>query len=590
MKKICLVLAILLLAGCNAVNIREESPLPVVGSAANLKVLLKTAERQYYGRAKNSLDLAGAVTEAAAPQLNGAASHSTTNVQVQGVDEADVVKTDGTYLYHIAGNKVFITQAWPVSSLAIVKELELDEGFSPLTLFVDDNYLVVIGSQYENLDFSSDLNPERRIMPLLSSSTRLLAFDIRDKENITLSRDISFDGYNVTSRKIDNYLYLVNSRFVGWFDEGQEPALPWYKDAGCGEERTEIDYKDIRYFPMGELNDYLIFAALDLDSGDLKVDTYLGWAQNIYMSHENLYVAMTDWTETTIYRFAVNGTKLDFQGEGKVAGMPLNQFSMDEHKGYFRIATTEHSEQGKTSNNLFVLDKGMKVVGKITGIAPGETIYSARFMGDKGYLVTFEQIDPLFVIDLSNPRAPKILGELKIPGFSNYLHPLDENHLLGIGQNTQVRSYEGKEFVVTNGMKLAIFDVSDVSNPKEKHAEIIGGSGTYSEALYNHKAVFFYQGVLAFPVDYSQLFQGALFYQVDLEKGFKEVGRITHEQIKPEGEQALYFRYPNIKRIVQVEDIYYTVSDYQVLAHDAASFEKMAGIDLPPLPEMNLWR
>lgn len=586
-KLLCLFFGVLILAtGCNLNLGTGDSELPTVGSADKLMELV-TNNQAKFGL---GIELDGARAEAALGDSNSQ-SHSSTNVQVQGVDEADVVKTDGTYIYQVAGHRVLITQAWPTDSLKIVKEIEL-EGFSPSTLYVDEKYLVVLGMQQEELE-EQDINGARLLWPRWSSTTRVLVYDISNMESMSLSRDISLDGYTVTSRKQENYLYLVNSRYVGWLYDGQEPVRPWFSDSDSGGKKTYIDFKDIRYFPEGELSDYILLTAIDLTSGKMNVDTYLGWAQNIYMSRDNLFVAMAAEENTCIYKFAV-GSKLEYKGKGEVSGYPLNQFSMDEHNGYFRIATTEYWNRDEISSNVFILDSKMSVVGKIQNIAPGEQIYSARFMGDKGYLVTFEMVDPLFVIDLSNPRSPKILGELKIPGFSNYLHPLDDQHLLGIGQDTEVYSMDGREFVTTKGMKLAIFDVSDVNNPREKHVQTIGGRGTWSDALYDHKAVFYHNGVLALPVsvyqgsdyEYNLTFLGALFYDVDLEAGFREAGRITHNPNLDPGNDRPY---SGIKRVVQIGGVYYTISDSLIMAHDADSFAQMAELELPELPEPYYW-
>jgi len=600
MKKLfCLILGLAVLAsGCSFNLTGQDTDLPVVGSAENLRDLLKNQQNNYFkAAAEPAAEADGAMLD------SSTRSHSSTNVQVEGIDEADVVKTDGTYIYQIAGNKVLITRAWPASSLKIAHELEL-EGFSPSTLYLDDDRLVVIGMQAEKMeaDANNDDAARHMIMPILWQNTRVLVYDISDMNNITLSRDIAIDGYNATSRKKGDYIYLVNSRYVGWLMDGEEPVRPWYKDSAAGDEKTEIDFDDIRYFPDVALDDYVIFAALDLKGGKLEVDTYLGWAQHMYMSHENLFLAMTDWTDTTVFKFDVDGLNLNYVGSGTVAGTPLNQFSMDEHNGYFRIATTDYSDWENTNNALYVLDGSMKVVGQIKDIAPGERIYSARFMGDKGYLVTFETVDPLFVIDLSNPRDPKILGELKIPGFSNYLHPLDDNHLLGIGQDTRVQSYEGREFVTTKGIKLAIFDVSDVNNPREKHVELIGSSGSWSEALYDHKAVFYHDGVLAFSAsvteetnshdwNYSLAFSGALFYDVDLERGFVQKGRVSHK-IEENEDNYGYYNY-DVRRIVQIEDVYYTISDLMVMAHNKDNFKKLGELKLPvsvPDHPVDIWR
>ena len=584
-RLLCLLTGLAVILCACGMEVDNDARLPVVGSAENFFKLMAQHEDNYrvkFSWAESDL--------AAAPDSSeGSRSHSSTNVQVEGIDEADMVKTDGTYLYHIAGNKVLITRAWPASTLDIVEELEFEEGFYPNNLYVDEDCLVVIGMQQAKGEIPYDDGGLRMIMPIFHQSSRVLVYDIKDKGNISLSRDVSVDGYNASSRKKGTYLYLLNSRTVGWFRhlEDGEPQLPWYKDSALGEEEIGVGYEDICYFPDAPLNDYVIFAALDLKRGKLEVDTYLGWAQNMYMSHESLYLAMTDWTDTTVFRFAVDGLNLDYVGKALVTGTPLNQFSMDEHNGYFRIATTDYSDWENRSSSLYVMDHSMQVVGRLEGIAPGEQIYSARFMGDKGYLVTFETVDPLFVIDLANPRKPEILGELKIPGFSNYLHPLDENHLLGIGHDTEVQTLEGREFPVTKGLKLAIFDVSDVNNPREKHVELIGGRGSWSEALYDHKAVFYHRGVLALPVsvtvdtseeqwEYNLAFTGALFYQVDLETGFQELGRISHAT----GQDDIYYR-PDVRRIVQIEDVFYTFSEWRVMAHSVQDFSKLAELELP---------
>lgn len=585
-RLLCLVLGVLLLVSGSTASIRAagtEDELPVVGSAEKLKSLVKESRRVlgFFG-----LGSAGPAEQAAA---KGTPSHSTTNVQVAGIDEADVVKTDGNYLYHIAGYRVLITRAWPVSSLAVVKELE-SEGFIPNTLYVDDNYLVVIGLQQE------PDNPEKGEHLMMLGSTRVMIYDIRDKENIALSRDISLGGFNITSRKKGNFLYLVNTQVVGWVDDSQEPALPWYKDSASGDEDVLIDYGDIRYFPNGEPSEYVLCAAVDLKGGKMEVNSYLGWIQGIHMSRDNLYVAIADEVSTSIYRFSVKGVKLKYQGKGEVSGTPLNQFAMDEHDGYFRIATSEFRERGLSQNNVFVLNSKMEVVGKIQGIAPGETIFSMRFMGDRGYLVTYEIVDPLFVLDLSKPKDPKILGELKIPGFSTYLHPIDDRHLLGIGQSTEVRSVEGREYVTANGMKLAIFDVSDVNKPREVQKEIIGGGGTWSEAMYDHRAVFFHDGILALTAGIVReeetesvlVYQGVLFFEVDIEDGFTEACRISHlpESFGGWGDKPHH----QVKRVVKIGDVYFTVSDALVMAHDARSFAKLAELGLPALPEPDYWR
>jgi uncharacterized secreted protein with C-terminal beta-propeller domain len=284
------------------------------------------------------------------------------------------------------------------------------------------------------------------------------------------------------------------------------------------------------------------------------------------MSKENLYIAVQKYpayevedssgttdkafslhtVDTEVYKFVVKGMNVDFLASGIVPGRLLNQFSMDEHEGFFRIATTEGEawdERNPSANHLFVLNQEMQTVGSVEDLARGERIYSARFMGEKAYIVTFKETDPLFVLDLSEPTKPAVLGELKIPGFSNYLHPYDENHLIGFGQHTILVKEKGdlEPRVLTDGVKISMFDVTDPLNPKEMFTEIIGGRGTYSPLNHDHKALLFNKkkNIFAFPItiyedkpgtEYEQIFkfQGALAYSIDLKDGFKLEQQITH--------------------------------------------------------------
>jgi len=249
-----------------------------------------------------------------------------------------------------------------------------------------------------------------------------------------------------------------------------------------------------------------------------------------------------------IHRIAIGSDGLiDYGSRGEVPGRLLNQFSMDEHGERFRVATTSEfwTPYGGSvlHNNVYVLDKEMEIVGELEQIAPGESIYSARFMGDRLYLVTFERIDPFFVIDLSEDD-PKVLGELKLPGYSNYLHPYDEDHIIGIGKETKESQYGGIEIL---GVKLALFDVSDVQNPKVVDIFEIGGSGTDSEVLYDHKALLFdsSKNILSIPVsinpDYAEprytddgqyiqpkVWRGFYVFGVDPEEGFTLKGQVEH--------------------------------------------------------------
>jgi uncharacterized secreted protein with C-terminal beta-propeller domain len=291
----------------------------------------------------------------------------------------------------------------------------------------------------------------------------------------------------------------------------------------------------------------------------------------------------TPTLQTAIYRFALDRGNVRYASQGSVPGTPLNQWSMDEDDGFFRIATTAsvRSEEHfyTTQNNLYILDETLQLTGSLENLAPGERIYSVRFMGSRGYLVTFKNIDPLFAIDLSDPHDPTVLGELKIPGYSDYLHPYDENHLIGFGKNTTSSSGTGQ--VIPLGMKIALFDVTDVAHPTQLFDVLIGDRGTDSPLLSNHKALLFNKerGVVAFPISVwkttsrpdqrgvvSQLaFRGAYIFNLDLVYGFRLRGTIPLQQIN---------------RILYIGDRFYTISPTRIQANDFDSLEQVAELTL----------
>jgi uncharacterized secreted protein with C-terminal beta-propeller domain len=409
-------------------------------------------------------------------------------------------------------------------------------------------------------------------VPSTRTSTKAIIFDIKDKTQINKIREVEIEGSYFSSRKIGSYLYLVANKTI-YGDKTQ----PIYYDTKLAGDVKTIGLESIHYFPEAVRNNYMSIAGLNVDDANSKVfvSSYLGGGQNMFVSQNNIYVAETNYFSTPIimpaisngviptiavparntqntivYKFAMENGNVTFAGKGEVPGNILSQFSMDEYKGYFRIATTlGNAAGGNSTNNLYIADKELKITGKIEDIAQGEKIYSTRLMGDRGYMVTFKKVDPLFVFDLKDPTNPVILGKLKIPGYSDYLHPYDENHIIGFGKDTIDSSYD--TFAWYQGMKVAMFDITDVNNPVEKFKVIIGDRGTDSELLRNHKALLFSKSknLMAFPVtlmeipeeikksaaeqsvnpQYGQFtFQGAYVYNIDMEKGFTLKGRVTH--------------------------------------------------------------
>jgi inhibitor of cysteine peptidase len=311
---------------------------------------------------------------------------------------------------------------------------------------------------------------------------------------------------------------------------------------------------------------------------------------------------------TTILKYDLKDGRITSAGTGSVRGHILNQFSMDEHDDYFRIATTVGEVWNTVrpaKNNIYVLDNSLHTVGALEDLAPGEKIYSSRFMGDRCYLVTFKKVDPLFVIDLSVPQSPKVLGKLKIPGYSDYLHPYDETHVIGIGKDA-VDASEGEvsnrglDFAWYQGVKMAIFDVSDVEHPKEMYKELIGDRGTESPVLSDHRAFLFdrEKGLLVLPITLAEVkgprtspyqqgdyvFQGAYVYKVDLSSGFMLWGKVTQYDSNEVFEKSGYYFYGDrsITRSLYIGNVLYTLSSTRLQANDLDTLTKIKAIDLGP--------
>ena len=302
-----------------------------------------------------------------------------------------------------------------------------------------------------------------------------------------------------------------------------------------------------------------------------------------------------DQSTTMIHKIGINNGAITYLAKGEVAGYLKNQFGMDEYSGNLRVATTSDvwTTRGQYEyNNVFVLDGAMKTIGSLTHIAEQEKIYSTRFIDDRLYMVTFKRIDPFFVIDLSTPASPKILGKLKIPGYSDYLHPYDKNHIIGIGKETATTEWGG---VSTQGLKLALFDVSDVEHPKQIDTVEIGDSGTDSAALTDHRAFLFdkNKNLLVIPArvvkqidmpekysgDQQRIWYGAYVFGVTPETGFVLRGTVEHGTM---GGYAWYGSPNEVTRSLYIGDTLYTLSQKQILANSLSQINTtIATIQLP---------
>ena len=496
-----------------------------------------------------------------AAQNTGTKDFSTTNIQVAGVDEADTVKTDGKYLYVIGNNSqvVYILDANPQNAKVLSKIFLNDTYLSGIYLSQDGSKLALIGSQYSSYyvyERAPGLTSSDLILPYWNSGTNFVnVYDVSNKANPVLTRNFSMSGSYVNSRMIGDYVYDIVTEnaymtangtvtlpavFSGPTVYNVEPTRIYYTNS------SDTSYSYTTILAINIMNDA---------APPTNMTIMMGGAGNIYVSESNIYVTYpiatyepapvttstltpavrdkngTDvvtilpmpilwqrpsWQGTAIYRIHVFAGSMNFAAQGNVTGSVMNQYSMDESNGYFRIATTSYDYNndnywsGTQQNNVYVLDMYLNTVGRIENLASGETLHAARFMGTRCYLVTFNQVDPLFVVDLSQPTSPKVLGNLTIPGYSDFLQPYDATHLIGIGQDVnasidadKVHTPGAVYYTAILGLKVSLFDVSDVTSPKEISKFVVGDRGTTSEALNDPKAILFdaSRNLLVLPVD-----------------------------------------------------------------------------------------
>ncbi|QLH04322.1 copper amine oxidase [Nitrosopumilus oxyclinae] len=601
----------------------------------------------------------------------GGSEYSTTNVQVQNVDEPDYLKNDSKYVYIVSQNTLSIIDAYPAESAKLVLKIALDiESQYIQNMFLNDDRLVI----FYNGQSDDEIIPQYDFIPRrsYSSVTHALIVDVSDKENPTILKDYSIDGHFMDARMIGNYAYFVTNSNVDY----QYPRLPVIM-----EDSIRIMTPDAFYFDnMEQFSNFNTLTAIDIFGDKINSESFLmGYTGAFYVSEDNFYLTyqqnmpfgfyenssrdrffdvvvpllpnntqeqikaiqndssitsavqwikiselmqksynqmdkkdkeelfekirealneydvkiQEDTRKTIIHKISIDEDKIEYVAKGSVPGRLLNQFSMDENGDRFRVATTTEyyiQHQGTVrANAVYVLDEQLKIVGELDEIAPDESIFSARFMGDRLYLVTFQQIDPFFVIDLSTD-TPKILGELKIPGFSNYLHPYDEEHVIGIGRDTKEVD-NGR--VQQLGIKIALFNVADVKNPKVADDIIIGDSSTHSEALYEHKSFFFDKksGVLSIPIsgdakslsglssakkiapDYNR-WSGFYVFDVNTLDGFNLKGTVTHS-----AEDSRYYGMSNA-RSFYIDEVLYTASQGYLKMNSLNNLDEINSIKL----------
>lgn len=556
--------------------------------------------------------------------------YSTTNVQVENVDEADITKTDGDYIYSISEDKVVITNALDPENVKIESKISIKEGAIPSDLILYKDKLVVIAT---NIGTSSSRY----------YNTVVEIFDITNKENPKSLKNYKLYEPYYTSRGIGSKIYIISS---GYLRKEDNKVITYYEENG---NRLEIGFDNMHYLKEIETKTQTLISVVDLEKIDepITIQSYLFDISNAYVSENNIYLLkqVYEYGEseitplknlfgikgvfglnddyyytsdsnsgycTNIYKFNIlSDGQIEFDKKTQVEGRTINQFSVDEYESNLRVALYDHN-----GTRVVVFNDKLEEIGRTNNLAKGETMYSSRFIGNKAYLVTYKTVDPLFVIDLSDPTNPKSLGELKIPGYSTYLHPYDENHIIGIGMETEERINRNSNGTVTStsstiiGMKMALFDVSDVNNPIQISSTVIGDRRTTSAILTNHKALLFSKEkeLIAIPVNnYAEDFEitssqsqmqsqsntinsytsysknyiseGYLVYKINIEEGFVNKGMITHEVEKTRNNYSYYYN-SKLLRGIYIDENLFTISETAVKVNKLSDLSLISEIKI----------
>ncbi|MFH0798441.1 MAG: beta-propeller domain-containing protein [Candidatus Woesearchaeota archaeon] len=688
----------------------KEIEASTFGSINELKAFLGSAGEGagYGGAMRNSLMTLSdsAVAKGAAMEESvqmpsavqadgGDLDFSGTNVQVQGVDEGDILKTDGNYIYTITDSTLFIVKAYPGEEAQVVSTVKFDK-MSPMGLFISGDKMVVFGNIYD-LSMFKDMPVKPR-----SGMAFFKIYDISDKAKPTEVKDYKFEGNYFESRMSKGYVYFVVNSYP---DEGRDNPIPLAYD---GIAKLEMPIGGVHYFPIPyDSTMYTSIHAINIDTQSVNSQTLVvESSQNMYMSDSNIFITYTKYINewqfnqeitmemvmpllsdsdkaliaridatdsdilsksekkgkimnivyshinymgederkalnemidkrvaekmkeyeaseyTVIHKVSILDGNVEVKASGKVPGHIMNQFSLDENGGILRIATTVGSrwwgpwrgmvepmaaevvadvaeatvavegvsassdvavakmiapmpQRQEQSNNIYTLDADLKVIDSLTGLAEGEQIYSTRFIGDRLYMVTFRQVDPFFVIDLSNPADIKQLGELKIPGFSRYLHPYDDNTIIGIGR-------DATETGRSQGLKISLFDVTDVANPKEIAKYVSDDEYAQSNAEYEHKAFLFSKdkSLLVIPMynynyeDKGKSYNGAMVFDITKDS-IKVKGLVDHSKAS----QSQWYS-PSVERSLYIEDLLYTKSPSLLRINKLDDLSSVKDVDL----------
>ncbi len=562
-------------------------------------------------------------------------SYSRTNTQVEDVDEADIVKIgdDGKRIYVVHGSLFKIMDAWPVDEVSESGATQV--AGEPFELFVHDGKATVFSRVFPS-GLPGEQDRKNACWYGGGDYTQISVFDVSGAAPV-LEREMLFEGDYVSSRRHDDTVRaIVRGGFNG--HDVFHPDVEIYDSFGRekSEERIAEDLQDWRDDVVLDiknttLEDWLPERFERVDDSwvemDLQCDGYfipqpglveagvtqvialapksqeapqvtavLGGSDTVYANASSLYVAHRDYRwnrwavgdgpRTVLHKFAIEADASPYKASGFIPGTPLNQFALDERDQILRIATTEDDWSGDVKNKVFTLGEegqDLKVIDQSDNLGEeGETIYAVRFVEDRGYVVTFRQTDPLYALDLSDPADIRVLGELHVPGFSEYMHPLGDHHLLTIGQDADD---DGR----TDGVALQIFDVSDATSPKQAAKYTFGGF-SWSEAGYNHKAFTFVKDyfdggddLLLFPlVTYEPDYKSGLeVFRISEGEGFSHLGSIDHAGLINRGcesftqyqQPCFYYYGEEMRRGLQIDQYVYALSQGGLTVHDVDALD-----------------
>ena len=576
----------------------------------------------------------GAVDEAALPEDSGSSDsggsgpsdYSTTNIQEQGVEEPDMVKTDGEFIYLTMGDELRIVSSWPVEDAEEVGSVELSGNSSKM--FLKDDRIIAYATEYVD---DGDRWSTRTIVDVV---------DVSDRARPVVISSKSIDGHFVSARRIGSDVYTVTQQSISlpygvyediWEATSDIDYLRWdatplakethrrtlhnairpvvrdaIENTPISEFLPSITHEDGSRDSLAGCTDILhsadvsrpgmtLVSHINMEDDAVRMSgdatAVMAGSTTVYSSKQALYVAQSSfgWWDgfsridqvTRMHQFTLDGPETRYTASGEVDGFLHNQFSMSEHEGLLRVATTSQNwwwgtdeENEQEGNNIFVLDAEnpqMPIIGELRGLAPGERIYSTRFQADRAFMVTFVQIDPLFTIDLSRPTDPKAVGELKIPGYSAYLQAIGDDHVLGVGMDGD---WDGG----ISGVAISLFDVSDFSDPQQQDQLTLECDYSWSEALWNHHAIMVHNDTVAIPAygynwtgsEYGyENSSGLLVATIDTETGLNRTGFVDHNKLADEVWGTSDRTYsPQMLRSLTIEDTLFSISTVGVIASD----------------------